>query len=267
MRIPSLGISFFDGTAPHNAEPTLAGAREEIVNLGQFWDAKQLRQNRAAIEWQSECKKRAYNAALDHLRLAGQLKKHTFSILQPYVDQEKLNVCAKRFAQKRRKGSGEEKIEVVHSYGMKGERMLPTFRKKAERIVGIRPCYGVEYLYGKAILDACRDMGVAVCYSPHPLLPSFPELLFFEEEKLLVTINTEEKAMGTRRFWKVCPTEQRKLLCFLKQGEKNLIEAAMDAFEKMKTAHFALESIYGKAMDFERKQQFSDAFLRSIFDR
>ena len=39
--LPELGIAVLDGTSPHNVEPALVGAREEIVNLGQFWDAAQ----------------------------------------------------------------------------------------------------------------------------------------------------------------------------------------------------------------------------------
>ncbi len=37
--IPTLGVALLDGTAPHIFDPQNAGAVDEIINLGDFWDA------------------------------------------------------------------------------------------------------------------------------------------------------------------------------------------------------------------------------------
>ena len=42
-------VAILDATAPHTAEPELAGAKDEIINLGQFWDSDMLFEKREQI--------------------------------------------------------------------------------------------------------------------------------------------------------------------------------------------------------------------------
>ena len=42
-------VVILDGTAPHIVEPSLWGACENIINLGDFWDKSLLYENRKAI--------------------------------------------------------------------------------------------------------------------------------------------------------------------------------------------------------------------------
>lgn len=43
LSIPSLGFAIVDGTAPHVIDPVIPGAYDEILNLGDCWDAGKLR--------------------------------------------------------------------------------------------------------------------------------------------------------------------------------------------------------------------------------
>ena len=43
-------IALIDATAPHNVEPELVGARDELVDLGRFWDSDMLFENRKAMK-------------------------------------------------------------------------------------------------------------------------------------------------------------------------------------------------------------------------
>ncbi len=47
--IPALRIALIDGTAPHIVDPKNPGAVDEIVNLGEYWDAEGIRQHREAV--------------------------------------------------------------------------------------------------------------------------------------------------------------------------------------------------------------------------
>lgn len=49
LSVPALGLTLVDGTAPHTIEPSLPGARDEIINLGDCWDTDRLRRNRREI--------------------------------------------------------------------------------------------------------------------------------------------------------------------------------------------------------------------------
>ncbi|MBT9173674.1 MAG: hypothetical protein DDT21_02079 [Syntrophomonadaceae bacterium] len=49
LAVPDLGFTIVDGTAPHTIDPSLPGARDEIVNLGDCWDTGRLRCHRKEI--------------------------------------------------------------------------------------------------------------------------------------------------------------------------------------------------------------------------
>ena len=60
VRILEKGIAVLDGTAPHVWEPELPGAREEILNLGQFWQQDRLYAKRHTIAELAQQKKKNY---------------------------------------------------------------------------------------------------------------------------------------------------------------------------------------------------------------
>ncbi|MDW7650106.1 MAG: PRK06851 family protein [Bacillota bacterium] len=49
LTIPALGYSILDGTAPHVIDPKIPGAYDEIINLGDCWDADLLRPHKREI--------------------------------------------------------------------------------------------------------------------------------------------------------------------------------------------------------------------------
>ena len=48
--VPALGVALLDGTAPHIFDPRIAGAVDEIVNLGDYWDVSVLESHRIEIK-------------------------------------------------------------------------------------------------------------------------------------------------------------------------------------------------------------------------
>jgi hypothetical protein len=48
--IPTLSVGIIDGTAPHVYDPMYPGVRENIIDLGMFWDSGKLREKRAEID-------------------------------------------------------------------------------------------------------------------------------------------------------------------------------------------------------------------------
>lgn len=47
--IPGLGVGIVDGTAPHIVDPKYPGAVDKIINLGEYWDENNLRQQKSSI--------------------------------------------------------------------------------------------------------------------------------------------------------------------------------------------------------------------------
>ena len=48
--------------------------------------------------------------------------------------------------------------------------------------------------------------------------------------------------------------------------KKSCIDGALSALSKASEYHFALEKIYGEAMDFLAKEEFTDNFISEMFD-
>ena len=68
--IPALKTAFIDGTAPHTTDPILPGIRDEILNLGAFWDSRRLKLNQDRIIEINKKKKACYERAYVYLNAA-----------------------------------------------------------------------------------------------------------------------------------------------------------------------------------------------------
>jgi hypothetical protein len=91
-------VGIIDGTAPHTFEPTYPGAREEILNFGEFWNRELLRGQKNEIFALSNKKSAAYKRAYSYLRSCGNLRAVTDSLLRRATDFEKLQAAALRLA-------------------------------------------------------------------------------------------------------------------------------------------------------------------------
>lgn len=91
-----LGIR--DGTAPHAAEATLPGVRDEIFDLGAFWNAAALRGEAQRIDALGAAKSRAWERAFHCLAAAGRIAAALRGRLCAAVDGEKLDRAAARAA-------------------------------------------------------------------------------------------------------------------------------------------------------------------------
>jgi hypothetical protein len=68
------GIALLDATAPHLFEPCCPGAREDIINLGQFWNVDLLALRREEIEQLNREKGNAYRRAYRYLSGFGDMR-------------------------------------------------------------------------------------------------------------------------------------------------------------------------------------------------
>ena len=59
-----------DGTSPHAVETVIPGARDDIIDLGAFWDSASLVVNKKRIKYLSERKKRCFKRAYLYLSAA-----------------------------------------------------------------------------------------------------------------------------------------------------------------------------------------------------
>ena len=252
-------IAVIDSTAPHTVEPLLAGARDIILDFGSFWDTEALYAQRERIETLTEQKKRAYALAYRYLSSAIESDLASREILLPYVNKKRISKMAKRLLKGVEDNEGYSlKIGLTDSIGMQGRRSLDGYFLRAERVVYIEEHYGIAFLLISELCELAKARGSAISVSYDPLDPNIPNAVFFERSKLLFVVSKERRkgAISLRRALDlayVSKGERNSLKAksrFSSRVAESLVSSAVDALRSAGDAHFALEKIYGSAMDF-----------------
>lgn len=84
--IPKLLIAIIDGTSPHIVDPVYPGAVDEIINLGQFWHEKGVKESKEDILNTSMKIKGCFERAYRYLKSASFLKEDTEKIYDKALD-------------------------------------------------------------------------------------------------------------------------------------------------------------------------------------
>lgn len=96
-----IGFLILDGTAPHIVDPKAPGAVDEIINLGDCWNADRIRQRKEAIiqtnEAISGCFARAYNYLSAAKSLQNQIEHDYLSATNPDGVKAELETLKKTF--------------------------------------------------------------------------------------------------------------------------------------------------------------------------
>ena len=120
-------VALLDGTAPHVYEPVIAGAADEIINLGEFWDSDSLYLRYNEIAALSALKSNAYNRAYKFLGAALNVEEINRSLAGHALLREKMNAAVLRLLRNLPDG---DKFELsygfVNAIGMKGRTHLET---------------------------------------------------------------------------------------------------------------------------------------------
>lgn len=266
-------VAIIDSTAPHTAEAELAGARDELIDLGVFWNSEGLYQERERIKSLGEAKKRSYALAYRFLSSAMQSDIASRELVFPYVDKKRLSRLAKRLVKGIMGDGGYEcKIGITSAIGMRGRCSVDTYASLSEKTVYIGEHYGIGYLALCEICKTAQDKGCRISVSYEPLCPEFPNAVFFEESKTLFVL-CEERAKGAvslRRALDLSALSKRERndLKAKSRGAKRISDAlvlsAAEELKKAGEAHFELERIYRANMDFAALDAYSKRICEQI---
>jgi hypothetical protein len=269
--LPSLGL--LDGTPPHAREPYLPGAREELVNLGAFWDSSILTAVRDTVAALGRDKAAAYANAYACLRAAGEMDTLTESLTEPWVDTARLNALAARLL----KGQPSEGFEAIpalrRAISMAGKHTLRSYESAATSLLLPAEGYGMGYRLTRAMLSLSELRGHRVFVSYDPLNPTRADGLLYPDTGLCVLVGDAQptegipsRALSLRRYM---DTEaMRRLRGELRHAEKlkeTLIQTALRYLKAASDAHFELERVYADAMDFSAKEAFTERFCEGLF--
>lgn len=262
---------FLDGTPPHVCEPRLPGAREEIVNLGEYWDGEILRRQKNEIRALNERKSAEYKSAYTYLRSVGNLRAVTDGLLNDVILWDKMRTAAEKLVREYPNGKMRSVPAIVDSVSMCGQVRLDSLEQNAKEICVVSDFYGVGGFFLGAVAEALEKKCVSLRISYDPVRPDKIYGIFVEESEtaFLVAqsgdrfddfdakygkkINT---SVNSKRF---VDTERlkdvRSELRYTARLAQSSLDGALHSLSKARIYHFLLEDIYYKAMDFQKMSE------------
>ena len=266
-------IGLLDATAPHVYEPSRPGVREEILNLGEFWNVEALSRCAERIEALNQAKGAAYRRAYRFLCGVGEMETVKEELAAPFIRRAALS----RYAQKLTRGieRGEEffaRPALMRSVGMQGEVGFDTYCALAESLFLVEDCRGAAQYLMAELLRTASEKQTPVRISHDPILSHRVDAIFFIKERIAFVIEAEDlpfypcHRISTRRFVDTAGFGAvRGEYNYAHRISQGLLEGAVEALEEARRLHFALEEIYVAAMDFAAKENFTKRFCSRLF--
>ena len=274
---PTLG--FLDGTAPHQRDPVLPGARDEIINLGSFWDASRLGGQEERIRTLGEEKAAAYRRAYAYLAAAGEVDNGMESRIRTCVRMDRLKGLARRILRDQPRGEGFAPVPALRrAVSMAGDVCLHTLEEASAAcggmLLSVEDYYGLGFCLTRQLWELSREMGHALLVSYDPVYPHKIDGLYYPSNGLCILVGhaePPENAVIRRISLRRCadPEALRLVRGELRRAaafREELTEAALRELTEAAEYHFGLEQIYTEAMDFTAKEAFTENFCHRLFD-
>lgn len=266
-------IALLDATAPHVYEPRLVGVREEIVNLGAFWDGSILADAASEIAALNAQKKEAYESAYRYLSVAGRMRENCDVLVSPYLRHEGIRALAARLLREVEVGTAfEARPALISSIGMCGHVSYDTYLRRAKRVFFIEDCHGSAYRLMQELFSLARAKQLSLRVSHDPVVPAYLDGMLLSDSHIAFLVSPTQpcdassKTIRMRSFVQTAQMKPiRGAIHFAERLRRSALLGAEAALRQVRTSHFALERLYGNAMDFEAKEQFTKKFIQRLF--
>ena len=275
----SMGL--LDATLPHAFEPGLPGVEEQMLDLGQFWDASVLAQQREDIVALNRRKADGYRTAYRYLAGVGEMSDVLRDAVAPTLDHLHLERTIHRLLRECPVGGnrGEMEIGLTDSIGMRGRVRLDSYLSLGERVCLIEDHYDSGYQFMRRLCDEVFARGLRARVSYHPILVDEVDALYLPDGKTVFLVCAPEdveacraraphaRVISMRRFvMREAFAAVRGSVRYAVRVREALLSGAQDALYQVSQAHDALEQLYGAAMDFAAVEQYTRELCLSWFD-
>lgn len=263
-------IAVLDGTSPHVFEPNYVGAVESFVNLAEFLDERLLTSSRKVIESISKEKRKGFERAYRNLCAYRKLSENIADTVAPCLKFEKMKKYAKRFSEGLEKENGEEEHLLTRAIGMRGLSSFDTYLQNAKIYYEINDYFESAHFMMREIYFHMKENKINLRLSPNPIIKERIDAMCASSSGLTFEItnemNDDVRSINMKRFVDSSALSKiRQEYRALVRTRDNVLDLALDEFEKIKKYHFILEEIYGSAMNFSAKEQFTREFCNKIF--
>ncbi len=275
--IPETGKAVVDGTAPHTVDPKYAGAREELVALGDAWSIPFLEKQDERILELTDRKSACYRSAYRLLAAAEHADAELRTMGEECLNTEKMRGAVERLCSRHFKsGTGFLDYMYTEAYSCDGFVRFFTFEKEADFLYLVKDARSAVSAFLALLAESALRKGAEVVCGMRPLDPTTYSSLYFPRESVCVSVYDDAfarkleraekpyKIVNLGRFFDAerfshCRGKYR----FTEKCRTALCDAAMEELANAGEYHAALEEIYGKATDYARVEEMSERVVNA----
>ena len=276
----SVRVCIADGTPPHALEPRFPGAVETTLNLGEFWDAERLYENRDEIIRLTTEYSAMQRRCIRFLEAALSLKNDVLRIALQYTDAEKIERYASRLAARKfglPKGRvGTEKRRMLGAVTPSGiDFKGGTIESLCDDITVIEDDYGAASQVLTGLIRGYalgNGLDVISCICPmntggtpeHLLIPEIGFALVTSNSRHPLEFKGASRIRASRFTDNAVMREHKCRVSFSRRTEGELIDEAAVSLANALDIHSKLEAYYVEAMDFKRVQETGERIAAQI---
>lgn len=254
----TISAAIIDATSPHTYDPPYPGATGAILSMGDFLDERALYENRKEIEKINLEMKKAFHAACQYLKSAGDIECANEEKENMRLADELSSEIIKGIPQKA--GYGAQRTFFLDAYTHKGRvSFLDTFEKAEMVSVQTRFPARIDMLL-RRIAQKARAIGQDVILFPSPVCPDKISHVYLSGVPLLIT---SEAVEGAGKTYDAYPENTA-----YRPGDKALFDAltekASAAMADAKRLHDELEGVYIPRMDFSKLIECESRVIRAF---
>ncbi len=272
--IPALHIGVLDGTAPHTTDPVYPGIRDEIVNVGDFWDTEALLEKKEQIASLIDEKKTLYAQAYRYLHSARVMEETMRALILPHVKKDKMERAIGRMISAWKGTHFQEKLRLCEAISMDGAVAYDTIERDRQ-LWFVRDRFSIADLFFDALRAQAREKGLESELSLLPLIPTQLRAMAFPRENICISAIEDERLKTRAPKQKIINLDRfldldalsliRQKIRFCKKCRDASLKAGYAVLSEIKTLHFRLEDCYIPCMDFAKKEAYTKDLITRIF--
>ena len=276
--IMDFGVALIDGTAPHSAEPEIAGARDEIIDLGAFWDSSMLVEHYDEIYTLWRAKNEVYDRAYRYLSACGEILRIEKEQTEKLLKRDKMRASILRILDRVGYGDGFSITPaLIDSVGMKGRVRYDTYGRAADVVYEVSDSFSSGGFFLLGLIEMAKRYAQRLYVSYDPITPEYPNAVLLFDSKIAFVLKDRArgaadssravKRINMERFLDLDILDMQKAR--YKQNKAlgaEMADLACDTFAEVAKYHFELEAIYRRSMDFSAKERFTLSFCENLKD-
>ena len=264
-------IGIIDGTSPHNADTVFPGIRDNIINLGMFWNDKILRKNKEIISELSNRKSQMYNKLYLFLQSALNIEKAEIKASYEHFNFEKADKKINAFLS----GLGKEyvpyseKIRLTNAICADGDLRLLPFDDDINRNIRLNCYHYFEYLYLEILKKKLCEKKISHIVGYDALNTDKINYIYLTQYNTSITLPKYEHALNKTLNLKLYEKNKfsKKELSELKELEKikkHILDLSYGFIGEISVIHSDIEELYKDAMNFRKKEKYEKAMINEI---